>query len=220
VPGRDRPVLTAIDLHLRPGERLCLTGESGSGKSSLLRVVAGLVAPTTGSARLVGPAGVGGGRPALAWVPQHPTVLPATVLDNVTLGRPGIDERAARAALDTARLGPWLAGLPRGLHTRLSGLDEPLSLGERRRLAIARALAGARAGLWLLDEPTAGLDRATARLMLEGLGEVIGEATALIATHDPAALALGQRVAELDRGRLVAVRPRPQAWAPDPAGVG
>jgi len=220
VPGRDRPVLAAIDLHLRPGDRLCLTGESGSGKSSLLRVVAGLVAPTTGSARLVGPAGAGGGRPALAWVPQHPTVLPATVLDNVTLGRPGIDERAARAALDTARLGPWLAGLPRGLHTRLSGLDEPLSLGERRRLAVARALAGARAGLWLLDEPTAGLDRATAALMLEGLGEVIGQATALIATHDPAALALGQRVAELDRGRLVAVRPRPQARVPDPAGAG
>jgi ATP-binding cassette subfamily C protein CydD len=221
VPGRGRPVLDRIDLHVRPGERLCLTGESGAGKSSLLRVVAGLVQPTAGQACLEGTGGAAGARgrpgPALAWVPQHPTVLAATVLDNVTLGRPGIDERAARAALEVAQLGSWLAGLPRGMHTRLSGLDEPLSLGERRRLAIARALAGSSTGLWLLDEPTAGLDRATAGLMLEALLEAVGGATVLVATHDPAALVLGQRAAELDRGRLVAVRPAREM--PEPAAA-
>jgi ABC-type transport system involved in cytochrome bd biosynthesis fused ATPase/permease subunit len=221
VPGRGRPVLDRIDLHVRPGERLCLTGESGAGKSSLLRVVAGLVQPTAGRACLEGPGGAAGTRgrpgPALAWVPQHPTVLATTVLDNVTLGRPGIDERAARAALEVAQLGSWLADLPRGMHTRLSGLDEPLSLGERRRLAIARALAGSPTGLWLLDEPTAGLDRATAGLMLEALLEAVGGATVLVATHDPAALVLGQRAAELDRGRLVAVRPAREM--PEPAAA-
>ena len=219
VPGRGRPVLDRIDLHVRPGERLCLTGESGAGKSSLLRVVAGLVQPTAGRACLERPGGAadtpGRPGPALAWVPQHPTVLAVTVLDNVTLGRPGIDERTARAALEAAQLGSWLAGLPRGMHTRLSGLEEPLSLGERRRLAIARALAGSPTGLWLLDEPTAGLDRATAGQMLEALLEEIGGATVLAATHDPAVLVLGQRAAELDRGRLVAVRPAREM--PEPA---
>jgi ABC-type transport system involved in cytochrome bd biosynthesis fused ATPase/permease subunit len=125
----------------------------------------------------------------------------------VALGRPGIGEDAAAAALHAAQLGPWLGGLPHGLHTRLSGLGESLSLGERRRLAVARVLAGPQVGLWLLDEPTAGLDRGTAALLLRELSTVIGAATALIATHDPAALALGQRIAELDRGRLLAVRP-------------
>jgi ABC-type transport system involved in cytochrome bd biosynthesis fused ATPase/permease subunit len=207
--GRGRPVLDRIDLQVSPGERLCLAGESGAGKSSLLRVVAGLAVPTAGHARLEGPGMAAGCRPALGWVPQHPSILAATVLDNVALGRPGIEEEAARAALDAAQLGPWLAGLPHGIYTRLSGLDTPVSLGERRRLAVARVLAGSRVGLWLLDEPTAGLDSATAGLMLEELRQVLGGATALIATHDPAALTLGQRVAELDHGRLVAVRPRP-----------
>ena len=207
--GRGRPVLDRIDLQVSPGERLCLAGESGAGKSSLLRVVAGLAVPTAGHARLEGPGMAAGCRPALGWVPQHPSILAATVLDNVALGRPGIEEEAARAALDAAQLGPWLAGLPHGIHTRLGGLDTPVSLGERRRLAVARVLAGSRVGLWLLDEPTAGLDSATAGLMLEELRQVLGGATALIATHDPAALTLGQRVAELDHGRLAAVRPRP-----------
>jgi ABC-type transport system involved in cytochrome bd biosynthesis fused ATPase/permease subunit len=173
----------------------------------VLRVVCGRLVPTAGRVRLQGPEVAAGRPPAVAWVPQHPTILAATVLDNVALGRASVDEETARAALDAAQLGPWLASLPMGPHTRLSGLDEPLSLGQRRRLAVARALAGPRVGLWLLDEPTAGLDSATAALMLAELGQIIGGGTALIATHDEAALALGDRVAELDHGRLVSVRP-------------
>jgi ATP-binding cassette subfamily C protein CydD len=204
---RGPPILDGIDLDVCPGERLCLAGPSGAGKSSLLRVVAGLAAPTGGRVSADGQDPAACRPPGLAWVPQHPTVLAATVLDNVALGRPGIGEDAAAAALHAAQLGPWLRGLPHGLHTRLSGLGESLSLGERRRLAVARVLAGPQVGLWLLDEPTAGLDRGTAALLLRELSTVIGAATALIATHDPAALALGQRIAELDRGRLLAVRP-------------
>jgi ABC-type transport system involved in cytochrome bd biosynthesis fused ATPase/permease subunit len=201
VPGRDRPVLDRVDLRVRPGERLCLAGASGAGKSSLLRVVAGLAHPTAGRCRVAGtdPAD---GRPALGWVPQEPTVLAGTVLDNVALGRPGVGEPAARAALHAAQLGSWLDGLPGGLHTMLSGLGAPLSLGERRRLAVARCLAGPRPALWLLDEPTAGLDPATARSLTAQLGRTLDGATAVIATHDPAALVLGSRTAELRAGRV------------------
>jgi ATP-binding cassette subfamily C protein CydD len=219
VAGRNQPVLDRIDLTVLPGERLCLAGPSGAGKSSLLRAVSGLVMPTAGQVSLDDRNAATGRPPGLAWVPQHPTVLAGTVLDNVALGRPGVGEEAASAALDAAQLGPWLARLPLGLRTRLSGLDEPLSLGERRRLAVARALAGPAVGLWLLDEPTAGLDPGTAALLLGELSDVIGAATALIATHDPAALALAQRVAELDHGRLVAVRAGPRALARAAEGV-
>jgi ABC-type transport system involved in cytochrome bd biosynthesis fused ATPase/permease subunit len=151
-----------------------------------------------------------GGRPALGWVPQEPTVLAGTVLDNVALGRPGVGERAARAALHAAQLGSWLDGLPSGLHTTLSGLGAPLSLGERRRLAVARCLAGPRPALWLLDEPTAGLDPVTARSLTAQLGRTLDGATAIIVTHDPAALVLGSRAAELRAGRVhAAAGPRP-----------
>lgn len=203
--GRGRPVLDGIDLRVSPGERVCLIGESGSGKSSLLRVVAGLAAPSAGRCRHEGPEGpclAAGRRSALGWVPQHPTVLPATVLDNVALGRPGADDRVALAALETAGLGTWLRSLPRGLHTPLSELSAPLSLGERRRLAVARSLAGPRPRMWLLDEPTAGLDPVSARRLVTELSRITEGVTAIIATHDPLAMILGQRTVELRHGRI------------------
>ena len=203
--GRSRPLLDGIDLRVSPGERVCLIGESGAGKSSLLRVAAGLVAPSAGRCLhegLEGPCLAAGHRSALGWVPQHPTVLPATVLDNVALGRPGTDERAALAALEAAGLGTWLRSLPRGMHTPLSELGAPLSLGERRRLAVARSLAGSCPRLWLLDEPTAGLDPLSARRLVTELSRVTKGVTAIIATHDPAAMVLGQRTIELRHGRI------------------
>jgi ABC-type transport system involved in cytochrome bd biosynthesis fused ATPase/permease subunit len=135
-------------------------------------------------------------------VPQEPTVLAGTVLDNVALGRPGVGERAVRAALHAVQLGSWLDGLPGGLRTTLGGLDAPLSLGERRRLAVARCLAGPAPALWLLDEPTAGLDPATARSLTTQLRRTLDGATVIIATHDPAALVLASRAAELQAGRV------------------
>ncbi|MGH3229483.1 MAG: ATP-binding cassette domain-containing protein [Streptosporangiaceae bacterium] len=194
--GSSLPVLDRIDLRISPGERVCVTGPSGAGKTTLLRVVAGLVPPTAGRVRLADPG------PALGWVPQHPTILPATVLDNIALGRPGVDERLAGQVLTTAGLGSWLRSLPLGLRTPLSGLDAALSLGERRRLAVARSLAGPRPRLWLLDEPTAGLDRDGARRLVTELSRIIDGATAIIATHDPSAAALGQRTIELCHGRV------------------
>jgi ABC-type transport system involved in cytochrome bd biosynthesis fused ATPase/permease subunit len=200
--GSRGPVLDGIDLRVGPGERVCLVGESGAGKTSLLRVVAGLVPPTAGRSRLEGPNVVAGRLPALGWVPQHPTVLAATVLDNVALGRPGVDESAARAALEAVQLGAWLRSLPVGLRTPLSGLDAPLSLGERRRLAMARSLAGPCPRLWLLDEPTAGLDGAGARRLVTELSRILDGVTAIIATHDPSAMTLGHRRVELREGRV------------------
>jgi ABC-type transport system involved in cytochrome bd biosynthesis fused ATPase/permease subunit len=214
--GRSGPLLDRVDLRVLPGERVCLIGESGAGKSSLLRVAAGLVAPSAGRCRhddVRDPYSAVGPRPALGWVPQHPAVLPATVLDNVALGRAGIDDRVALAALESAGLGTLLGSLPRGLDTPLSELDAPLSLGERRRLAVARSLAGPCPRLWLLDEPTAGLDAATARRLLTELSRVTEGATVIIATHDWSARALGQRVIELHHGRIrgAAGQPRGQA---------
>jgi len=202
VPGRSDPVLDGIDLRICPGERICLVGESGAGKSCLLRIVAGLVPPSAGRALIEGQDIRTGRSEAIGWVPQHPVVLPASILDNVALGRPGVDESIASAALEAAELGDWLKSRRLGLRTPLSELDAPLSLGERRRLAIARNLAGPRPRLWLLDEPTAGLDLASSERLAAALGLVIGGATAIIASHDPSARILARRQVELRRGRI------------------
>jgi ABC-type transport system involved in cytochrome bd biosynthesis fused ATPase/permease subunit len=205
VAGRNRPVLDGVDLRVSPGERVCVVGPSGAGKSSLLRVAAGLVAPSAGRCWPDGATDswpAAGPRPALGWVPQHPAVLPATVLDNVALGRPGVGQRVARAALETAGLGIWLGSLPLGLDTPLSELDAPLSLGERRRLAVARSMAGSCPQLWLLDEPTAGLDAFSAGRLVAELGRITEGITAIIATHDLSARVLGQRTIELHHGRI------------------
>jgi ABC-type transport system involved in cytochrome bd biosynthesis fused ATPase/permease subunit len=205
--GRRRPALDGISLWIAPGERVCVVGESGAGKTSLLRVVAGLAAPSAGRSRLVG-TGLGpGSRPVLGWVPQHPTILDATILDNIALGRPGVTEPVACAALTAVQLGPWLRARPAGLRTPLHGLDAPLSLGELRRLAVARCLAGPRPRLWLLDEPTAGLDQASAERLVAELSPIVAGVTAIVATHDPAAMALGQRTVQLGHGRVLGPAP-------------
>ena len=215
-PGRRRPVLDHITIQIMPGERVGLAGGSGAGKSSLLRVIAGIVQPSAGAARLGG-AGAGPGQPAIGWVAQHPAVLPATVLDNVALGRPGVGERDAIAALEAAQLGAWLRSLPDGLHTALGELGAPLSLGERRRLAIARNIAAAPPGIWLLDEPTADLDVEGAQRLVTELASFIGGVTTVIASHDPLALALADRRIELCDGRIR--RPGARSARPERAGM-
>ncbi len=216
VPGRRPPVLDQITIQIMPGERVGLAGGSGAGKSSLLRVIAGIVRPSSGAARLDG-TGSATGQPAIGWVAQHPAVLPATVLDNVALGRPGVGERDAIAALEAAQLGAWVRSLPEGLHTRLGELGAPLSLGERRRLAIARIIAAAPPGIWLLDEPTADLDVEGARRLVRELASVISGVTAVIASHDPLALALADRRIELCEGRIR--RPGARSARPERAGM-
>ena len=192
-------MLDGIDLRVSArGSEYAWSVRAALARSSLLRVVAGLVPSASGAA---GCDLAAGPLPALGWVPQHPTVVPATVLDNVALGRPGVDERIARQVLEVVGLGSWLRSLPQGLRTPLSGLDAPLSLGERRRLAVARSLAGPRPRLWLLDEPTAGLDRAGVRRLVAELGRIIDGDDRDHRHARPVGLPLGQRAVELSRGQ-------------------
>jgi heme exporter protein A len=149
----ERLVFAGVDFALRAGEALVLTGRNGSGKSSLLRLAAGLSPPAAG--RLVWQDGPVGDDPLrhhgrLHFIGHLDAVKPAlTVIENLrgwAALRDGNDARA-RAALDAFGLGP-LAGMP----------ARYLSAGQRRRLALSRLLAGD-AALWLLDEPTVALDR-------------------------------------------------------------
>ncbi len=205
--GRTEPAVSGASFELLAGEALGLLGPSGCGKSTVVAAVLGLLAPESGVARVgeveIADLDAAAWHRSIAWVPQRPHVFRGTVLENVRLGLAQADESAVRTALEQAGLGETVARLPAGLDTPLGEGGRGLSAGERRRLSLARAILRD-APLWLLDEPTAGLDLATERGVLEGLREAVRGRTALIVTHRPAPLALCDRVVTLGREAVAA----------------
>lgn len=178
------------------GSRIALTGPSGSGKTRVIEALAGLRAPahalTLGGTALASLSGAEI-RAQIALAPQEPMLIAGTVADNLRLARPGIDAAAMEQALRTAQLWERVERMPQGLDTLLGEDGGILSGGERKRLALARALLAQRPWL-LLDEPTEGLDAATEAALvaaLDGWLDATGTGL-LIASHRPAPLALAR----------------------------
>ncbi|WP_081488369.1 thiol reductant ABC exporter subunit CydD, partial [Patulibacter medicamentivorans] len=200
---RRSPALDRLSATLEPGTTTILRGPSGAGKTTLLRVLLGLTAVDEGRVRCGGddlsridPAAW---RRRIAWVPQQPVLLPASLGDNVRLGVDATDGEVRRV-LEQVGLLALVAALDGGLDTPLGDGGLPLSAGERRRLAIARALLRD-PDLVLVDEPTANLDQRTAEQVVEALAGLLRGRTALVATHDPLPQRLGDRTLRLRAGR-------------------
>ncbi len=199
---RDRRVLDGVDLDLRAGRTVALLGPNGAGKTSLMRLVAGRLAPQAGTVRVGGcdPHAVHAARRAIGWVPQDIALYPRlTVAENLDVFArlAGLSRPARRAALADALDLTGIAEVAR----RPVGL---LSGGYQRRVNIAASLM-ARPRLVLLDEPTQGVDlhaRAAIHAVLERLRHE--GAALLVATHDfSEAERLADRAAFLARGRIV-----------------
>jgi ATP-binding cassette subfamily C protein CydD len=173
------------DIDTQAGETVALMGPSGSGKTSALRVIAGLLAPISGTVVVAGQAltaqTADSWRARIGWMPQMPHFLNASLRHNLTLGRGGSPERA----LEQAAVADVVAALPQGLNTRLGETGGGLSGGEARRLTLARAIHGT-PDIILADEPTADLDDETAVVVAQGLiaQAAAAGATLIVATHD------------------------------------
>jgi ATP-binding cassette subfamily C protein CydD len=210
-PGADAPLVAGLSFDVAPGRILALVGPSGSGKTSVLRALLALAPVTAGGWRLDDGDGVpladandrfGGRRLAAlaAWVGQAPLVVPGTLRHNLRLVAPDADDAAVAAALRAAGLDALVAGRAGGLDARLDARGGGLSGGERRRLAVARALLK-QAPLWLLDEPTAHLDAASEDALVATLREALRGRTVLVATHSERLAAIADVVVRLDEGR-------------------
>jgi len=205
-------ILRGIDLDVATGDSAALLGPSGSGKSSLMAVLAGLERPSGGSVRVVGrdfatldeDALAVARRGKIGIVLQAFHLLPTmTALENVAvpLELAGERDAFARAAVELAAV---------GLADRTGHYPAQLSGGEQQRVAIARALVAAPA-LLFADEPTGNLDTATGAAIMDLLfaRHAASRATLFVITHDPALAARCARVIELADGRIVADRRRP-----------
>jgi ATP-binding cassette subfamily C protein len=188
-PGARRPVVRDLDVRIPPGEAWAVAGPNGSGKTTLLRAAVGVLAPESGRVLLDGQdthradrAAIG---PRVGYLPQDAQLLDGSILENIARFSPGPPDAAVRAAR-LAGAHDAIGRLPAG-YDSAAGPDAGLSGGQRRLVALARALQG-EPRLLALDEPEAGLD-AAGREALRGAVSAAreGGALVLLVTHDPAA---------------------------------
>ena len=200
------PVLRHLDLEVAAGERVCVVGPTGAGKSTLLALLLRFYDPDAGVVELDGTdlrdLDLASLRRQLALVPQDPWMLDGTVADNVRFGRPGATREELEAAARATRVDELIQRLPDGWETEIGEGGVRLSGGQRRRVALARAILRD-ASVLLLDEPTSGLDAASEQAVLDALDRAAEGRTVLSVSHRLSLAARADRVVVLDGGRVV-----------------
>lgn len=204
----DRPlVFDGLALEVPEGARVALLGPSGTGKSTLAALALKVAAPRSGHVLLGGvdmallPAA--SVRARIGWLSQATHLFDDTIRGNLLLALPDADEPALWAALDAARIGDTVRGLPDQLDTWVGEGGTRFSGGQGRRLALARALLS-EAPILILDEPCAGLDAETERAFLETLNETAAGRTVILITHRLVGVERLDRIFRLSAGRAVA----------------
>lgn len=198
-------VLEHVSMRLMPGEITALTGPSGAGKSTIAALVCRFIRPDHGRILL------GGNdlrdltarsiRDTVTLLPQDVSLKAGTIADNIAYGRPAASRVDVVAAAIAADADDFISALPSGYDTLLDEEGITLSGGQRRRLAIARAMVRDTPVL-VLDEPTAGLDAESATRVLEPLRRLAAGRTTLLITHDTQVSAIADTVLRLDGGQL------------------
>ncbi|HBY59172.1 MAG TPA: hypothetical protein DEH78_05085 [Solibacterales bacterium] len=203
----DAPLLCGVDLVLEPGRTTALLGANGSGKSTILHLLAGFYRPSRG--RLT--AGAAGYddldlqalRRRMAFVPQDPLIFHGSLADNIAYGDPSPAPAAIEEAAAQAGAHRFIAALPNGFQTLAGDRGLQLSGGQRQRIAIARALFR-RPELLVLDEPTNHLDEAGIEELMDNLRRLPFRPSVLIVSHEPHVLRHADEAWRLLEGRLAA----------------
>jgi PrtD family type I secretion system ABC transporter len=216
-PGNRDPILHGIRFALEAGENCAVVGPSGAGKSTLCRLAVGAWKPAKGHVRLDGadvfdwhPEDLG---PHIGYLPQQVEFLPGTVAQNIARFRE-VDSSALVRAAQLAGVHELILALPDGYETEIALHSQRISLGQRQRLGLARALYGDPAFL-VLDEPNANMDEAGDRALIEALATLKQlKVTVMIVTHRASVLKSADKVVALRGGAVAAFGPRDQVIRP------
>ncbi|WP_246586382.1 ABC transporter ATP-binding protein [Streptomyces yatensis] len=204
--GDDEEALAGISLTIPAGQTVAFVGETGAGKSTLVKLVARFYDPTGGAVRVDGAdlreLDLAGYRGHLGVVPQEPYLFPGTVRDAIAYGRPGASDAEVEAAARAVGAHAMVASLDGGYLHEVSERGRNLSAGQRQLIALARAEL-VNPDILLLDEATAALDLATEALVNQATDRLTGRRTTLVVAHRLTTAARADRVVVLDHGRVV-----------------
>ena len=210
-PGQDEPALQNVSLRVAPGEHVVILGRTGSGKTTLQKLMLGLYQPTAGAVRIDGidlrqldPADL---RRNVGFVGQDATLFYGTLRENIAIGAPYADDSAIVHAAEVAGLTQFVNRHPKGFDMLIGERGESLSGGQRQEVAIARAVLMDPPVLFF-DEPTSAMDFTTEAAFKERLRRFAAHKTMVIVTHRSSLIDLATRMIVVDDGRIVADGPR------------
>ena len=199
--GKNKLLFDRVSFSVGRGQALALTGPSGGGKSTLLNMIAGFIAPQNGAITIFDKAP---GQQAFGWLGQKGFLIDGTWADNLRLTAPQASDSDIAGALEQVGLGPLLAERAEGIYSKVMEDGQGLSGGQSRRLSLARILV-ADYDLILLDEPTAALDADSEQHIVQTLSKLKQQGKTLVfSSHHTALLTLADRVLQVVDGRLQA----------------
>jgi ABC-type multidrug transport system fused ATPase/permease subunit len=203
------PVILRSDFVAAPGQITALVGPSGEGKTTVLRLLLGIVSPQEGQSVFLAPDGqsldvCSDSRCLITYVPQGNSLLSGTIAENMRLGKADATDEEIIAALELACAWDFISKLPDGINSSVRERGKGLSEGQAQRVAIARALLRD-APIVLMDEATSALDVDTERKLLRNIMQKRPERTIVITTHRPTVLGMCDRIYRVVDSRVVAL---------------
>jgi ATP-binding cassette, subfamily B, bacterial len=200
------PALRHISLHARPGETVALVGATGAGKSTLVSLLARFYEFTEGEILIDGKPireyGIRTLRENIGLVTQESFLFNGTIRENLLMGKPDATDAQLMQAVDAANARGFIERLPNGLESVVGERGVKLSVGEKQRLSIARALLKD-PPILILDEATASVDTATERLIQEALEHLMANRTSIVIAHRLSTIVRADQILVLDRGRII-----------------